>query len=50
MTWVHIQIGDDCDENHLMYVSYDHFNYSSYVYFFFYIFHCIFKLGALHNS
>jgi len=44
VTWVNIQIGNDCDENYSMYVSYNHFNHSSYVYVFLYIFHCVFIL------
>ena len=50
MTLVHIQIGNDYDENYLMYVSYNHFNYSSYVYVFMYIFHCAFKLFSFYGT
>jgi len=44
VTCVHIQVGNDCDQNYLMYVGYNHFNYSRYVYVFLYIFHCVFIL------
>jgi len=32
VTWVHIQFGNEYDLNYSMYASYNHFNYSSYVY------------------
>ena len=50
MTWVHIQIGNDYDENYLIYVSHNCRNCSSYVYVFLYIFHCVFKLISFYGT